>query len=182
MSRNYKIRDQSKLYFVSYATVNWIDVLIRPVYKDIVVESLKYCIENKGLEIYTWCIMTSHVHLIIGSRQDKIEYILRDHKRHTSKEITKAISDNPQESRREWILWMLEGAGKKNSNNETYQFWQQNNNPIELSTNKMMDQKLDYIHQNPVKEGFCWEPQEYKYSSAIDYAGGKGLLPILFIE
>ena len=182
MSRNYKIRDQSKLYFVSYATVNWIDVLIRPVYKDIVIDSLKYCIENKGLEIYAWCIMTSHVHLIIGSRQDKIEYILRDHKRHTSKEITKAISDNPQESRREWILWMLERAGKKNSNNETYQFWQQNNNPIELSTNKMMDQKLDYIHQNPVKEGFCWEPQEYKYSSAIDYAGGKGLLPILFIE
>ncbi|WP_370455779.1 MULTISPECIES: transposase [unclassified Imperialibacter] len=129
MSRNYKIRDQSKLYFVSYATVNWIDVLIRPVYKDIVIDSLKYCIENKGLEIYAWCIMTSHVHLIIGTKQDKIEYILRDHKRHTSKEITKAISDNPQESRHEWILWMLERAGKKNSNNETYQFWHRNGEP-----------------------------------------------------
>lgn len=182
MSRNYKIRDQTKLYFVTYSTVNWIDVLTRPLYRDIIVDSLRFCIENKGLEIYAWCIMTNHVHLILGSSQDKIEHILRDHKRHTSKEIIKAVAANPQVSRKEWILWMLERAGKRNPNNEVYQFWQQNNNPIELSSNEMMDQKLDYIHQNPAKEGFCWEPQEYKYSSAIDYCGGKGLLPILFIE
>ena len=95
MSRNYKIRDQEKLYFISFATVNWIDVFIRPVYKDIVIESVKYCIDKKGLEIYAWCIMTSHVHLIIGSQKNRIEDIIRDLKRHTSKTILKKISENP---------------------------------------------------------------------------------------
>ncbi|WP_317047275.1 hypothetical protein [Pontibacter arcticus] len=52
MSRNYKISDQSKLHFISFATVNWIDVLTRPAYKDIIVDSLNYCIQNKGLEVY----------------------------------------------------------------------------------------------------------------------------------
>jgi len=101
MSRNYKIRDQTKLYFVSFATVNWIDVFIRPLYKDIIVESIKFCINQKGLEVYAWCIMSSHVHLIIGSQDQRIEDIIRDLKRHTSKESLKAIEENQQESRKE---------------------------------------------------------------------------------
>jgi putative transposase len=104
MSRNYKIRDQNKLYFVSFATVNWIDVFIRKEYKDIMVESLKFCQQNKGLELYAWCIMSSHVHMIIGTTGQKMEDILRDMKRHTSKAILKAIADHPQESRKDWML------------------------------------------------------------------------------
>lgn len=123
MSRNYKIRDQDKLYFVSFAAVNWIDVFVRPIYKDIIVDSLKYCIVEKGLEVYAWCIMTSHVHLIIGqSGEGKLEDIIRDLKRHTSKSTLKSIEENHQESRKEWLLWMFERAGKRNPNNKKYQF------------------------------------------------------------
>jgi len=181
MSRNYKFRDQEKLYFVSFATVNWIDVFVRREYKDIVVDSLKYCMEHKGLQLYAWCIMTSHVHLIIGTVGNKMEDILRDMKRHTAKTILKAIGDNSQESRKEWMLWMFAQAGKRNPNNETYQFWQQHNHPIELSTNEMMDQKLEYLHNNPVEAGFVSESWEYWYSSARDYCGKKGLIETKFI-
>jgi len=124
MSRSYKIRDQSKLYFISFAVVNWIDVFVRREYKDIVVDSLRYCIQQKGLEVYAWCIMSSHVHLIIGSSKDALEAILRDMKRHTSKTILKAIEQHNQESRKEWLLWMFKRAGSRNPNNEVYQFWQ----------------------------------------------------------
>lgn len=182
MSRNYKFRDQQKLYFVSFATVNWIDVFIRRQYKDIFVDSLQYCQKNKGLELYAWCIMTSHVHLIIGTTGQKMEDIMRDLKRHTAKAILKAISDNPQESRKAWMLWMFGRAGERNSNNDKFQFWQQHNNPIELYNNDVMQQKLDYVHANPVDAGFVNEPWEYLYSSAKDYGGGKGLIDILFIE
>ena len=72
-------------------------------------------------------------------------------------------------------------AGERNPNNQTYQFWQQHNKPLELSHNKMMDQKLEYIHDNPVKAGYVYNAEDYVYSSAIDYAGGKGLIPICFI-
>jgi REP element-mobilizing transposase RayT len=182
MSRNYKIRDQQKLYFISFATINWIDVFIRREYKDIIVDSLKYCMEKKGLEVYAWCIMSSHVHLIIGTIGEKMEDIIRDHKRHTSNTILKAMSKNLEESRREWMLWMFERAGKKNPNNEKYQFWQQHNNPIELWNNEVMEQKLNYLHNNPVEAGIVEEAWEYLYSSARDYCGKKGLIDIKYID
>jgi putative transposase len=60
--------------------------------------------KKRGLEIYGWCIMTSHVHMIIGSSQDKMEDIVRDMKKHTSLELKGAIKNNVHESRKEWII------------------------------------------------------------------------------
>ncbi|MGZ3871929.1 MAG: transposase, partial [Mucilaginibacter sp.] len=76
-------------------------------YKDILVDSLKFCMEQKGLQLYAWVIMSNHVHLIIGTKDKPVESILRDMKRHTSKAITKAINENLQESRRDWMLWFF---------------------------------------------------------------------------
>ncbi|MFC6996965.1 REP-associated tyrosine transposase [Rufibacter roseus] len=182
MSRSYKIRNQQSLYFVSFATVNWIDVFTRRAYKDIFVDSLKYCIQHKGLEVYAWCLMSNHAHLIIGTTKEKIENILRDLKRHTSKEITKAIEESAKESRRAWMLWMFEREGRRNPNNTKYQFWQQSNHPIELVSNEMIEQRLNYLHQNPVVAGWVDEPEHYLYSSARDYIGLKGLVEVILIE
>ena len=182
MSRKYKFKDNDKLYFVSFAVINWIDVFIRRFYKEILIESWKYCIQNKDMDLYAWCIMTSHVHMIIGSRGNALENIMRDMKSHTSTKLKKAITENQQESRREWILWMMQRAGTKNGNNNGFQFWQQHNQPIVLDTNQLLDQKLNYIHYNPVEAGFTEQPEEYLYSSAKDYSGQKGLIDILIIE
>lgn len=181
MSVKYKFRDQERLYFVSFAVVYWLDIFIRNEYKEILIENLKYCQREKGLEIYGWCIMTSHVHLIIGTSGKKMEDILRDFKGFTSKALKKAIAENPTESRREWLLWRMHRAGSKNSNNVGFQFWQQDNHPVELWDNFMMDQKLEYIHNNPVASGIVEEPIHYLYSSARDYAGIKGLLDVKLI-
>lgn len=182
MSRKYKFRDTDKLYFVTFAVVNWIDLFIREGYKKIILDSWNYGIKNKGMEIYGWCIMTSHIHLIIGSHEDKLERIMQNMKRHTSEELKEAIKNNYSESRKEWMLWMMERAGKKNSNNINFQLWQQHNNPVEISNQKMAWQKLEYIHQNPVKAGFVEKPEDYLYSSARDYHGMKGLIEISFLD
>jgi hypothetical protein len=79
------------------------------------------------------------------------------------------------------MVWTFQSAGKKNSNNKSHQFWQQDNHPIELSTNGMIDQRLHYIHMNPVKERIIDEPEHYVYSSAKDYSGGKGLIDVDFL-
>ena len=182
MSRKYKFRNPTGLYFVSFATVNWIDVFTRREYKDILVESLNYCIENKGLELWSWVIMSNHLHLLMSSDTNNCADILRDFKRVSSKRILKAIEENPQESRKEWMLWMFERAGKKNSNNTKYQFWQQHNQPIEISNNTdRIDKALNYIHNNPVTAGFVDRAEHYPYSSAMDYAGEKGLVKIKMI-
>ncbi|PCH66624.1 MAG: transposase [Bacteroidetes bacterium] len=138
--------------------------------------------KNKGLEIYAYCIMTSHVHLIIGTHGNNMEDTLRDLKSYTSKKMKHAIEEHPQESRREWMLWMMKRAGNKNGNNKDYQFWQQNNHPIELNTNEMIDKRLDYLHNNPVEAGFVTNPEDYVYSSAQDYAEERGLIEIDLIQ
>ena len=121
MSRKYRFRNPEAVYFVTFTTVNWIDVFTRPIYKEIIVDSLNYCIKNKGLIVYAWVIMNNHVHLVIESRSAALEDIMRDLKKHTSKTIIKAIEENPQERRKGWMLWMFERA-EKNGNNSKYKF------------------------------------------------------------
>ena len=88
MSEKYKIWDQDQLYFITFAVIGWIDVFSRQLYKDLVVNSLRHCQKEKGLELYAWCIMTNHLHLIVG-REGKIniEDIVRDFKKFTSVQV-----------------------------------------------------------------------------------------------
>jgi len=98
--------------------------------------------------------MPSHVHLIFRAKNKNPGDILRDFKTFTSKQLQGQIEANNQESRKDWLLWMMERAGKTNSSVKSRQFWQQHNKPIELWSGEVIDQKLDYIHQNPVVSGF----------------------------
>jgi putative transposase len=182
MSRKYKMLNPEGMYFISFATVNWIDVFIREVYFEVMVESLNYCINNKGMVIYCYCIMPSHVHLIFSDRDNNPSKLLKEMKTFTSKELRKTIEANPTESRKRWMLKMMKEAGAINSNVKEYQFWQQNNHPIELWSNRIIDQKVNYIHNNPVKAGFVDEPHHWKYSSAKDYAGIKSNIEVTLID
>ncbi len=121
--------------------------------------------------------MTNHLHLVISARKDhSLSDILRDFKKHTAKAILDDLHTNNKESRRRWMLWMFKQAGSNNSNNTNFQFWRQDNRPIEIHSNAFFHQKMEYIHQNPVKEGFCYQAHEYPYSSALWYREKKGML------
>ena len=177
MSRNYKFHNPEGLYFVSFAVVEWLDVFSRDSYKDILVDSLHYCQTHKGMEIIAWCVMTNHVHLIFRSiAGQKPEQLLGDFKRFTSKAIVRAIQENTEENRKEFLLQQFKKAAEKSSNVNTYQFWRHDNKPIELWSNHVIWQKITYVHNNPVKAGFVENPEDYKYNSAADYADGKGIL------
>ena len=169
MSSKYKVGEDAIAHFVTFAVVGWVDVFSRESYKEIFVDSLKHCQVNKGLKLHAWIIMTNHVHLIISSETNKLEDIVRDLKKYTSKKITTAILENPAESRKEWMLNMFGYAGKNNANNKDNQFWKQDYHPIELNSAAKLKERLDYLHENPVRSGLVWEPWHYKYSSAIDY-------------
>ncbi|PTX21550.1 REP element-mobilizing transposase RayT [Pontibacter mucosus] len=158
MNRKYKFHNKEGLYFVSFAVVYWIDVFTREEYFALLTDSLDYCRKNKGMEIYAWCIMPSHVHLIIRARDNNPSELLKELKTYTSKQLQKAIAEHNQESRKEWMLWLMERAGLKTSNVKHRQFWQQHNKPIELWSAAVIDQKIDYIHNNPVEAGFVSEP------------------------
>jgi len=118
------------------------------------------------------------MHLIFRSTNNKPSDVLRDFKTFTSKKIQKAIAENPQESRKEWMLSMFKKAGSEKSNISYSQFWQQHNKPIELWSNDVIDQKVNYTHNNPVEAGLILNAWDWRLSSAIDYADGKGLVEI----
>ncbi len=168
-SDGYKIRNKEGVYFITIAVVEWVDVFTRKEYRDIVKESLKHCQEVKGLVLFSWCLMSNHIHFIAKAKEENLSDILRDFKKYTSKAIVKAISENKKESRRDWMLSIFKKAGEQNSRNTNYQFWRQDNHPIELYSELFMQQRLDYIHNNPVEAGIVSKPEDYLYSSAIDY-------------
>ena len=145
-------------------------------------DSMKFCLQQKGLEMYAYCPMTNHLHMIIGTSQGPLEFIVCDMKRHTSKYLYELIEQDAEESRSLWMCWLFRRAGRQNSANNEHQFWQQGFHPIELFNSQMLEQKLDYTHKNPVEAGFVDEPQDYLYSSARDYCGSEGLIDVIVLD
>lgn len=179
MSRAWKFRDPEGLYFITYAIVGWVDVLTRRHYKDIVVDSLRHCQKHKGLELFAWVVMTNHVHLIARSNSSTpMSDIMRDHKKFTSKELLREIAGHPQESRREWMLRIFRDHAGRSVRKTEFQLWQHDTHPIMLESPEEIDARVEYIHMNPVVQGWVEEPEHYIYSSARDHAGMKGMLEL----
>ncbi len=182
MSVRYKVGENEIPHFVTFTVVGWVDVFSREIYKESILESLDYCIQEKGLRVHAWIIMTNHLHLIISSIDKPIAAIVRDIKKYTSRKLIELIKENPSESRKEWMLNMFSYVGKGNKRNKDFQFWQQNYHPVELCANEKLDQRLKYLHENPVRSGLVCEAWHYKYGSALDYyTNESGMLKIELI-
>ncbi|RNI29709.1 transposase [Rufibacter immobilis] len=170
------------LYYLTLTVVDWVDVFTRPVYRHIILDSLKFCQEKKGLELYAWCLMSNHLHLIASAKEGfHLSDILRDFKKFTSRSIVEAIQQE-HESRREWMLHRFRFPANVHSKVTNHKFWQDGNEAKEIHSNEFLQQKIEYIHQNPVWAELVQEPAHYLYSSALDYTGSKGLLKILPVE
>ena len=178
------------LYFVTTTVVDWVDVFTRPAYSHIVVDSLQYCQEKKHLVVYAWVLMSNHLHMIVSldgemdSDKELLELsnVIRDFKKFTSKKIVEAIQENEQESRKAWMLNRFEYAGANDSKIKDYRFWQEGYYVEEILTVKFLKQKIDYIHQNPVRREIVASAEEYLYSSAVNYAGKKGIVDVCIVE
>ncbi|SFW77709.1 REP element-mobilizing transposase RayT [Sinomicrobium oceani] len=175
MPEGYSIRDASKPHFVTLTVVDWIDVFTRKVYKDCILDSLRFCMANKGMLLYGYVLMSNHLHMIVQSETGDLSGLLRDFKKFTAKTILEKIQTVP-ESRREWMLERFGRAASTHSRNKTYQFWKYGNHPEEVYSEKFLWSKLDYLHLNPVRAGIVERAGDYLYSSAGNYIHGKGVL------
>jgi len=169
-------------YFLTLTVVDWVDIFTKPVYKHIIVDSLKFSQERKGLIVYAWCLMSNHLHLIASVKEGfNLSDFLRDFKKFTSKEIIKTIQSS-NESREKWMLNRFEYAGKYDVKIKDYKFWQDGNEPKEIHTTSFLEQKLNYIHNNPVVAEIVSNPEEYIYSSARNYCEMPGVLNVELIK
>ncbi|MEX2484411.1 MAG: transposase [Brumimicrobium sp.] len=163
-------------YYLTLTVVNWVDVFTRKNHKQVIVDSLRYCIQNKGLNVYAWCLMSNHLHLIVNCDEPfQLKDVMRDFKRHTVKQILFQVINEP-ESRREWLLREFRASGNASNRNKEYKFWKIGNHAIVLYSQHFVWEKLNYIHNNPVSENFVNKPEDWVYSSASNYWNGHGIL------
>ncbi len=170
----YYITDQHGTYFITCTIVYWIDLFTRPAYKEIIVASLNYCVSQKGLNVNAWVLMSNHLHIVCRcDAPHRLSDFLRDFKKYTSKQLVQSIINIP-ESRRDWLLDKFAFEARRSWRAEKYKLWTDDNHAIDMSLVDVWE-KIDYIHQNPVRAGYV---ENYLYSSARDYAGKKGLVEL----
>jgi putative transposase len=179
-SGGYKIRDQSGLHFMTFTVVGWIDLFSRQIYRDIFLKNMDYCRREKDLSIGAYVIMSNHAHVIWQSKSGKLSATLRDFKSFCTKELIEAI-ESENESRREWLLYMFKFFANKTNQNKDYKIWTGDNHPEQITSQIFLIQKLNYIHENPVRAGLVRKAEDYVYSSASNYANGKGLIEIDYL-
>lgn len=182
MSDKYKIRDNDKAFFITMTVVGWVDVFTRKEQKLEIINSIKYCQEKKGLIVFAYCLMPSHLHMICKADDGfQLSDILRDFKTYTSKRIIQLIKDEP-ESRREWLLEYFSKACIHLKRDRKFKVWQDGNQAKEIFSNKFLYEKLNYIHQNPVQDLIVEKPEDYLFSSARNYAELDNYMDVFLLD
>ncbi len=166
MSEHLKANEEGATYFVTLTTVGWMEVFTRKEHVEILFNNLDYCRAGKGLEIFEYVVMPSHVHLILRRKEGLLADLPHDFKSFTAKGLPEAIGKHPSESRREWMMEMFERAGAASAQNSRCMFRQKTSHPEELTSQAFYDQKADYIRNNPVEAGLVTDPEHHAWSSA----------------
>ncbi len=158
-------------YYLTTTIVEWLDALKQDEYKKIIIGSLKYCIKAKGLNVYAYVIMNNHMHMVVNCNEPfQLKDTIRDLKRFTSKKIIAgllACGDATSVN----MLEEFEKAGSKDKKNKTYKVWQTGNHALEVHSEKFAWQKINYIHNNPVRAGLVGKQEDHLFSSAQNYFG-----------
>ena len=170
MSTKYRATTIGETYFITITTVGWIDVFTRLRQKYVIINALKHCQKERNLEIYAYCLMSNHLHMLCkASGEETLAEVMRDFKKFTSKKIVQTMIEYP-ESRREWMLSYFKKACAHLKRKQQFKVWQDGYHAEHIFSNKFIRQKVNYIHWNPVKDKIVSEPENYFFSSARNYA------------
>jgi len=162
MRSKYKVIDENGIYFISSSIVEMIPVFTNENYFDILINALRFCQKEKGLKIFYYVILDNHFHLITSGH--KLSNIMLSLKRFTAQEIIKQLKTD----KKEWLINQLHFYKKRYKKDSSYQVWQEGFHPQFMSSNEILNQKIEYIHYNPVKRGLVNKPECWRYSSACN--------------
>lgn len=158
------MHEQGYPYFITCSVVDWLPVFLESRYCDVIVDSLKYCRENKGLLIHGYVIMPTHLHAITSS-VNELSPSIRDFKSFTARAIKKLLEADSNNL----LLWALSRAAELGREADEQSFWQDNFHPEMIYSKEFFEQKMDYIHANPLRKGLVSTPGGWRYSSAAAY-------------
>jgi REP element-mobilizing transposase RayT len=168
----YKIFENNFPYFVTGTIVDWLPLFSKPDLVQILLDTLAFLQKMDRMILYAYVMMENHIHLIASSSNLSKE--LGDFKSFTARKII----DHLKEQHMDGILNKLAEEKQTFKHDRTYQFWQEGSHPQLIQSHDMMIQKVEYIHNNPVKRGYVADPIHWRYSSAGNYHDGIGLIPV----
>lgn len=180
MSTGYSIIEKEGAHFLTLQISGWVDLFTRKNYCDIVIESFKYSQQFKGLNLFAYVIMSNHIHLLAQSEVGDLSGFIRDFKSFTSKRFLEIINSG-SESRSDWMKMVFEYHAK-NLSKQKHQVWTHENHAEHVYSQKFIEQKVRYIHNNPVKSGIVAKPEDYVYSSARNYADLESPIEIIKVD
>ena len=168
MTEMYKIQPKG-LYFVTLTVVGGIDVFTRCEYCDLLVDNLNYCIDNKRLRVYEYAILPSQVYMIADVEEGKsnLPKVLRDLKSSSAKQILRAISEHPDESRKEWLMRLFHFFANRYQHDSEHHFWQFGNQPVDLEKLLKKDKPIPTPIDKLLDAKFVDDPGHYVYCSAF---------------
>jgi putative transposase len=165
--KRYRIyKDTYNVYFSTSTIVEWLPIFTSEAYFNIILDSLKYCQGNKGLNLIAYVIMPEHIHLVTSNLEEvTLSDIMRDFKRFTSKEISSQL----ERDKKSILLEVFKRYAHTGKGNTEYKVWQDDFHPEAIYSEAFLQQKMDYVHYNPVKRGLVSRPEDWLYSSARNY-------------
>jgi REP element-mobilizing transposase RayT len=169
----YRFGEPKRPHFLTCTIVGWLPVFTRPESVQIVLDSWKFLHEHERMSIMGYVILENHLHVIAVSNDLSKE--MGDFKSYTARKIIDLL----KESKADTILKHLRHEKAAHKTDREYQLWQEGSHPQEIQNEAMLRQKLEYIHYNPVKRGYVDFPEHWRYSSARNYRGEPGLVPVV---
>ena len=166
MRSRYRILEPEFAHFITGTIVAWLPIFTTAARCDILVQAFEYCRQHKGLKIHAWVILDTHFHAIVAAPD--LSRVLADLKRHTAQLIIEQLKTE----RCDWLLHQLRDHRAGHKTESQHQVWQEGSHPQAITTDAMMLQKLEYLHNNPVKRGLVASPEHWRYSSAHEWLAG----------
>jgi REP element-mobilizing transposase RayT len=174
MSRTrYRIYETEYPYFLTCTIVGWLPVFTRPEAANIVFESWRYLQEHEGFKLFGYVILENHLHLLASAPE--LASAMKSFKMYTARNIVDLLEQHSADV----LLRQLRAHKLRHKTKSEYQVWQEGSKPKQITGEAMMLQKLEYMHNNPVKRGYVADPLHWRYSSAQNYAGQRGLMEVI---
>jgi REP element-mobilizing transposase RayT len=172
---SFKFIEGVYVYFVTFTVVDWLPIFINPEPINIITDSLNFCIKERSLRVYAYVIMPNHLHLVVfNAKYDnaRLQKTLAEFRKFNGHKLADYVDNN--------LATSLSRVIRSNSlNDRSRQVWLPGWHAEGLASEAFLNQKVDYIHQNPVRKGYVCVPEHWRYSSAKYWLDGEeGEIPI----
>ncbi|MBW2053790.1 MAG: transposase [Deltaproteobacteria bacterium] len=171
----YKTIKDTRTYFVTCTITGWQTLLNRPRLAEIILDSLRFTHCERRIVLHAYVLMENHFHLVGSS--DHFSDEVRKLKSYTARMIVDRLKKDDDRA----TLAKLKVNGQRTRPDQEYRVWEEGFHPKAITDEAILRQKIEYIHNNPVRRGYVDIPEHWRYSSARQYVGSDGLVPVEII-